>query len=210
MVGADALIAALAMIERPHAARLSLSSQLPNGVTLVLEIAAGEQQTLGVAVQRTGRPEAILQKAAAFFIEQVLLHPGADSYRVLGCDKAAPAAELRRNMALLMRWLHPDVALGGASDNHLNRSLFANRITQAWECIKTDERRVAYNASLATKESEVKLKVAKSTGIKQVKRPARIDAVRASRPRSQKRLVIKRVEFEGFWSRLRQLLRGLR
>lgn len=210
MAGADALIAALAMIDCPHAARLSPSSQLPSGVTLLLEIAAGEEQTLSRAVQRTGRQEAILQKAAAFFIEQVLLHPGGDSYRVLGCDKAASTAEARRNMALLMRWLHPDVASDGANDHPLDRSLFANRITQAWETIKTDERRAAYNASLAVKSSEGNLKAATSTGTKQIKRPARIDAVRANRRRPGRRLVIKRLESEGFWSRLRKLLRGLR
>lgn len=207
MAGADALIAALAMIEHPQAARLSSSSHLPKDVSFVLEIAAGEDEALGRATQRTGRSEAILQKAAAFFIEQVLLRSGGDSYRVLGCDKAAPAAELRRNMALLMRWLHPDVASNGSRGNRLNRSLFANRITQAWESIKTEERRAAYDASLSAKESE--LKAAMSAGTTHVGNPSRLHAVRASRPRSIKRLVIKRVELESFWSRLRQLLGGL-
>ena len=151
-----------------------------------------------------------MQKAAVFFIEQVLLRPGGDSYHVLGCDNAAPVAELRRNMALLMRWLHPDVASDGSSDKRLNRSLFANRITQAWESIKTEERRAAYNASLLAKESELQLKAAMSAGTTQVKSPDWLPAVRVSRPRSIKRLVIRRIESESFWSRLCQLLRGLR
>jgi hypothetical protein len=46
MAGADALIAALAMIEHPHAARLSPSAHLPKEVSFVLEIAAGEEEAL--------------------------------------------------------------------------------------------------------------------------------------------------------------------
>ena len=51
----------------------------------------------------------MVREASAFFIEQILLGPDADSYRVLGADRNAAAAELRRNMALLLRWLHPDM-----------------------------------------------------------------------------------------------------
>jgi curved DNA-binding protein CbpA len=77
--------------------------------------------------------------AAAFFIEQILLFPGADSYRVLGARQAATAGELRRNMALLLRWLHPDLDPKG------ERSIFAGRVTKAWEDLKTPERRAVYD-----------------------------------------------------------------
>ena len=56
----------------------------------------------------TNRSEHSLREAAAFYIEQILLHPDADHYRVLGAQPDASTAELRRNMALLIRWLHPD------------------------------------------------------------------------------------------------------
>ena len=74
------------MLERPHAAKLAGSSRLPEGVTFLLEIAAGEAYALSKAAELTGRTEATLQKAAGFFIEQVLLHPDGDSYRILGSD----------------------------------------------------------------------------------------------------------------------------
>ena len=148
MPRSDALAAAISMLERPHAAKLARSSRLPEGITFLLEIAAGEAPALGKAAQLTGRTEATLQKAAGFFIEQVLLSPDGDSYRILGSDRGAPLAELRRNMALIMRWLHPDLVSDASSSSLLDRSLFASRITQAWETVKTDERRTAYNTSL--------------------------------------------------------------
>jgi hypothetical protein len=42
-------------------------------------------------------------------------------------------------MALLLRWLHPD------SDRHEQRVVFAARVTRAWNDLKTNERRVAYD-----------------------------------------------------------------
>jgi curved DNA-binding protein CbpA len=94
-----------------------------------------------------GRPAELVRMASAFFIEQLLLHPEADSYRVLGADRSATASELRRNMALLLRWLHPDVDRRGA------RSMFAGRVTGAWETLKTPERRAAYDKDRSTREA---------------------------------------------------------
>ena len=42
-------------------------------------------------------------------------------------------------MALLLRWLHPDL------DRHGERSVFAARVTRAWNDLKTQERRAAYD-----------------------------------------------------------------
>jgi hypothetical protein len=205
MPRSDALAAAISMLECPHAVKLARSSRLPEGVTFLLEIAAGEAHALSKAVQLTGRTEATLQRAAGFFIEQILLYPGGDSYRILGADGGTPLAELRRNMVLIMRWLHPDLAPDASSSNSLDRSLFASRITQAWETVKTDERRTAYNTSLAIKKSL--LKPGKNTRAltKTVKIAPRIDARKNG---STKQLVMQRVKSRGFWSRLRSLLGG--
>jgi DnaJ-class molecular chaperone len=43
-------------------------------------------------------------------------------------------------MALLLRWLHPDRETNGA------RTIYVGRITEAWNNIKTAERRSAYDA----------------------------------------------------------------
>ena len=45
-------------------------------------------------------------------------------------------------MALLMRWLHPDVDASAGE-----RSIFAGRVTKAWENLKTPDRRAAYDQS---------------------------------------------------------------
>lgn len=202
MPRSDALAAAISMLERPHAAKLARSSRLPEGVTFLLEIAAGEAPALGNAAQLTGRTEATLQKAAGFFIEQVLLSPDGDSYRILGSDRGAPLAELRRNMALIMRWLHPDLA-SDASSSLLDRSLFASRITQAWETVKTDERRTAYNTSLAAKQSPPRFRKNTHALTRTIKIVPRIDARKNN---ETKQLVMQRVKSKGFWSRLRFLL----
>jgi hypothetical protein len=205
MPRSDALVAAISMLECPHAAKLARSSRLPDGVTFLLEIAAGEAHALSKAAQLTGRTEATLQKAAGFFIEQILLYPGGDSYRILGSDRGTPLAELRRNMALIMRWLHPDLGRDASSSNLLDKSLFASRITQAWETVKTDERRTAYNTSLAIKKSPLKLGNETRSLTKTVKMASRIDARKSS---STEQLVMQRVKSKGFWSRLRFLLGG--
>jgi curved DNA-binding protein CbpA len=119
----------------------------------LLCIAAGEQTEVSAAIASTGRSCDVVQDAAGFFIEQILLHPKADSYRVLGASSDATTAELRRNMALLMRWLHPDL------DPQGRRSMFASRVTLAWNDLKTAERRAAYdrqNRSSATKITRIK------------------------------------------------------
>jgi curved DNA-binding protein CbpA len=91
-----------------------------------------------------------------FFIEQVLLCPNSDSYRVLGADSQASSGELRRNMALLIKLLHPD------KDPQGQRSIFANRVNQAWNDLKTPERRATYDEgrgrALARKRSKTRRK----------------------------------------------------
>jgi DnaJ-class molecular chaperone len=58
---------------------------------------------------------------------------------VLGTGPQASPGELRRNVALLLRWLHPDL------DPHGELSVFIGRVTAAWNDLKTPERRMAYD-----------------------------------------------------------------
>jgi hypothetical protein len=124
---------------------------MPAGITTLLEIAAGNREACQAAASAFDRPSEVMQKAAAFFIEQVMLTPEADSYRVLGAAPDAPSHELRRNMALLLRWLHPDT---GDADG---RSLFAGRVTSAWENLKTPERRLAYDRELTRRQARTRV-----------------------------------------------------
>jgi hypothetical protein len=145
MEDAAALSAALVLARKPAAIRAHRKAPLPAGMTFLLEIAAGEARSIELAFRSTGQTEAVLQSAAEFFIEQVLLHRSSDSYRVLGCNPDASSSVLRRNMALLMKILHPDVAPNGTGDVRIDRSVFAHRVAQAWEDLKTDDRRSAYD-----------------------------------------------------------------
>jgi|LNFM01.1.fsa_nt_gb hypothetical protein len=139
----EALRQAIALRQVPSQVRGMRGAALPDGVVLVLRIAADDGDAIAAALEPTGRDAAFLREAAEFFIEQILLAPDADSYRVLGCARDASAAELRRNMALLLRWLHPDVA---ADRERLGR---AARITAAWEALKTADRRADYDRNQA-------------------------------------------------------------
>jgi DnaJ-like protein len=136
---APALRVALELVHMPSRVRTLRSSPLPEGVEVVLKIAAGDEATAIEAAELSGRSREVVRNAAAFFIEQILFCPEADSYRVLGANRNATAGALRRNMALLMTWLHPDVDRGG------ERSIFAGRVTKAWEDLKTPDRRAAYD-----------------------------------------------------------------
>jgi DnaJ domain len=136
---AMALRVAIDLMHMPSRVQIARSAPLPEGVYMLLCIAAGEEAEESAAVESTGRSRDVIQRAAGFFIEQVLLCPNADSYRVLGATSEATNTELRRNMAQLMRWLHPDM------DPEGRRSMFASRVTLAWNDLKTAERRATYD-----------------------------------------------------------------
>lgn len=140
MAGRTALKLAVDLLHVPAQVRLVRSEPLPDGVVLLLRIAAGEADAEREAAALTRRSVETIRRAAAFFIEQILFAPDADSYRVLGADAAASAGELRRNAGLLLKWLHPD------RDRRDPRAVFASRVTGAWNDLKTPERRAAYDA----------------------------------------------------------------
>ena len=134
-----ALKIALDLMHVPSQVRLFRSEPVPDGVLILLRIASGDEEADLIAVDLTGRSRETVRQAATFFIEQILFAPEADSYRVLGTGPQASATELRRNVALLLKWLHPDL------DPQGERSIFARRVTAAWNDLKTPERRAAYD-----------------------------------------------------------------
>ena len=210
MMSTGAIVAALAMLEHPSAARLAQSASLPKGVTFLLEVAAGEAHALREASQITGRSEEVLQKAAAFFIEQILLQPGADSYRILGGDRQSSAGELRRNMALIMRWLHPDVVSNGSCNNRFDKSLYAVRVAQAWELVKTDMRRAAYDASLPSRQKKLTRSSGNSKSAAANNGTYFPSAVPGGNVRRPMKLHIERAGRQGIWSQFLRLLGGQR
>ncbi len=114
----------------------------------LLRIAANDEEATREAIVLTGKSPETLRAAAAFFIEQILLRPGANSYHILGVGADATASQLRQNLALLLRWLHPDVS------ENAQRSIFVTRVTTAWNDLKTPEKRAAYDIAHASGEAE--------------------------------------------------------
>jgi len=137
-----ALKIAIDLVHVPSQVRLVRSEPLPDGVLTLLRIAAGDGEAENVAAASIDRPPETVRQAATFFIEQILFAPDANSYRVLGAAPQASAGELRRNVALLLRWLHPD------RDPDGERAVFVGRVTTAWNDLKTPERRAAYDDML--------------------------------------------------------------
>lgn len=137
----SAVLSAVELLNMPSRVRLARLEPLPADVGLLLRLAAGDGDADTLATGLTERPVEFNRRAAAFFIEQILLSPESDSYRILGGSKLTPVEDLRRNMALLVRWLHPDIETAG------ERSIFVKRVTAAWEDLKTPERRLAYDAA---------------------------------------------------------------
>lgn len=148
MTEASALKVAIDLVHVPSRARIVRAAPLPHDTLVLLRIAADDDGALDEGMELTGRSREIVKTAAAFFIEQVLLSPQSDSYRVLGANETATNSELRRNMALLLKALHPDL------DQNKDRCVFAGRVTGAWEDLKTLERRDAYDQALKERVSE--------------------------------------------------------
>lgn len=147
-----ALRSAISLVSVPSQVRAMRAAPLPDGTMLLLGVAAGDEAAIEEAIALTGRSRDVLHAAAGFFIEQILLVPEADSYRILGAVPAAAASELRTHMALLMKWLHPDV------DGVGQKTIFAARVTRAWEDLKTPDRRQAYDALRARTPAAAKSK----------------------------------------------------
>ncbi len=156
-VEASALKVAIELVHVPSRARLIKTAALPDGMGLLLSIAADDEDALREGIDVTGRTREVIKGAAAFFVEQVLMAAGGDSYRTLGARDTATNAELRRNMALLLKALHPDL------NQNKDRSIFTGRVTRAWEDLKTQDRRDSYDATRRSVQAHEVPKV-KSSG----------------------------------------------
>src|SRR3954451_4898936 len=130
---------ALDLLAAPSRIKHARSCELPDGVELVLRIAGQEKCAIDEAAKFCDHPRDFIERAAVFFIEQVLLTPGIDSYRVLGARRDASYAELRRNFVLLVKCLHPDHSRGG------ERSALVSKVIESWNQLKTVKRRATYN-----------------------------------------------------------------
>lgn len=127
----QALSAAVDLLRIPSQARKMRSAPLPPGILLLLRLAAEDGDARLDAEKITTRARESHRDAAIFFIEQILLASSSDAYRVLGLDRTATIAEMRRHMAYLLRWLHPD----RNTDPHKGR--LARRVLLAWNELRS-------------------------------------------------------------------------
>jgi hypothetical protein len=131
MSGARGIDLALDLARMPALAYSIEKPPLPADIFEVMRIAAGAPEVCQLASQATGQPAAVLIEAARFYLQQVLLRPDADSYRVLGLAPGASRELARRHMRCLLQWLHPDV-------NRDWDSAYAHRVLKAWREVSAD------------------------------------------------------------------------
>lgn len=142
MMDFSAIKVAMGVLHLPTSLRRIRGEPLPSGIDTVLRIAAGDRELACAAAELTERTPEVIHHATVFYIEQVLLSPDSNAYRVLGAAPESSIQDLRRNMALLMTWLHPDKNPSG------ERAVLAARVTAAWDTLRSPDRRAAYDASL--------------------------------------------------------------
>lgn len=140
----SALEWALALLHAPGERQGLRQRPLPaDGMDLLLGIAAGTQPAqLAEQARRFDVSEADILEAARFYAREVLLHPQADAYRVLGVMPDAGDAQIKAHYRLLQHWLHPDRVRNDED------ALFAARVNAAWNQLRSPQRRRAYDAAL--------------------------------------------------------------
>lgn len=140
----SALEWALALLRAPGERQGLRHRPLPaDGMDVLLGIAAGTMpDQLAEQARRFGESEADVLEAARFYAREVLLHPQADAYRMLGVAPEASADRIKAHYRLLQHWLHPDRAR--SEDD----ALFATRVNGAWNQLRTPARRRAYDEAL--------------------------------------------------------------
>jgi len=209
MRGPSALQVALALAETPALVHSQRRQALPSDMILLLEIAAGDADAVRHACSLTKRSAESVKDAAGFFVEQILFDQDADSYRVLGANPDVTAGELRRHMALLVKWLHPDTARANG------RSLYATRVTEAWEALKTKERRAAFDRTRRLEAAKPAPPIKRITRpVKPAKRKRRFFATgkptsgNLRHRRRARRLSLVRLQRDTLFARLLTLFKG--
>jgi hypothetical protein len=125
MSGPRGIALALDLARMPALALSKQNTPLPSDIFEIMRIATGSPDICQSASEVTGQSPRVLVEAARFYLQQTLLRPDADSYRVLGLPPGASRELARRHMRCLLQWLHPDV-------NREWDSVYAERVLKAW------------------------------------------------------------------------------
>ena len=131
---------ALALLHAPAERHRLRQKPLPPGVGEVLAIAANvAPDELELAAARLRESTQTVREAARFYAREILFHADADAYRTLGVAEDASPEQIKAHFRLLQIWLHPDRQQSG------DDSVFAARINQAWNLLRSEDRRRAYD-----------------------------------------------------------------
>lgn len=150
MTSQGALQHALDLAASPGLARVMRRQPLPGDVLMIIQIAARNGDTLQSAASSTGRRPELVREAAVLYLQQVLFTRDADAYRVLGVAPGAPQELIGQHMRWLMKWLHPDRDRGDWE------SAFAERVSRAWDDLKSPAKRAEYDRQTPRGETALK------------------------------------------------------
>ena len=103
-----ALDVALDMAQRPLLVRQAQKQPLPDDVLLLIRIAAHSEEDTVWACRTRARSMDEVREAAVMFLQQVLFHPHADNFRMMGLGPAATLEQVHEHRRWLLKWLHPD------------------------------------------------------------------------------------------------------
>jgi hypothetical protein len=137
-----ALTSALALRRSPRTALPEASGFLPGGVLLLIRIVAGDETAIAEAKEASAEPIEVLRDASGFYLQQILFAADANSYRVLGVNPEEEDARIREHYRWLARWLHPD------RNPDAWEVVYADRVSNAWQNLRTPERRARYDEGL--------------------------------------------------------------
>ncbi|HET6546405.1 MAG TPA: DnaJ domain-containing protein [Rhodanobacteraceae bacterium] len=137
---AEAIELMLGLYRSPGLAPAIRRMELPDGITEIIRIAAGDADAAEHVHDATGLDAAEVREAAVLFLQQALFSEDADSYRVLGVPPDSAAAHIKEHHRWLIHWLHPD------RDRAHGLDVFADRVNRAWNDLRNEERRRVYDS----------------------------------------------------------------
>lgn len=129
----QALLCALDLATSPGLAVAVRQQPLRDGVLELIQITAGNAETLDRLAREHARDPRAIRAAAEHYIHQILFYPGADCFRILGVRPNATRHEMRVHVRWLMMWLHPDFA----GDEW--RAALVGRVLEAWRAARIAE-----------------------------------------------------------------------
>ena len=138
-----AVLLALGFFRDPRALRewSARSTALPDGIGELIRLAGARQDILEAVSVDYQADAGELAESVRFFLQQVLLAPGADHYRVLGVEQDADDATIRSRHRLLMRLFHPDRHVG----QECWTDAYAARVNQAYNVLRRPQLRASYD-----------------------------------------------------------------